>query len=121
MIVILKYSQALYFSVKGLGKAMVNRADSQVYRALSRNYSQRSPPIFSRHQTVWHRAIRIKAILQNRALTPTLYINCSPLLKPLVCETVANAATRSLNGIFAPRVTSIQFLSWLALSRVNEV
>ena len=48
---------------------------------------------------------------QKRALTPTLYINCSPLLRPPVCETVAKADTLSVNGMLAPSVTSTQFLS----------
>ena len=37
-----------------------------------------------------------------RALTPTLYINCSPLLSPPVCDTVAKADTLSVNGMLAP-------------------
>lgn len=46
MIVILKYSQTLYFSGEGLGKAMAHRADSPAYQALSRNNGKRCSPLF---------------------------------------------------------------------------
>lgn len=40
---------------------------------------------------------------------------------PSVCDTIAKASKRSVNGMLAPNATSTLFLSWLALSWVNMV